>query len=197
VDLSADVVSRADILHGTLSALRDDTTIDVWLVFGRPIVDRYYQAFIEFASATRKAMIVSCGVPIAAEIQAALRAGGIAVLDDPALCLRALGRIVRAGGRTVACAAGARGQGAGFIAGARSTVTATIETDRDFGRVLALSTPHVRTRVVRALPATADDLRDALEEIAGIEVKEGPLDRLCEFAMRERSGAAIEVRLDA
>jgi hypothetical protein len=162
--------------------------VDVWLVFGRPIVDRYYEAFIEFARASRKAVIVSCGVPIAAEIHAALRDANIAVLDDPALCLRALGRIVRATGtpsQTVGCAGGAP-----------LTFSGTIETDRDFGSVLALSRPYGGSRVIRALPATLDDLRDALQELAGGEVNDDVLDRLGEFASGT-AGDTVELRLDA
>jgi hypothetical protein len=135
-------------------------------------------------------VIVTCGVPIPAEINAALRAGGIPVLDDPALCLTALGRIVRSEGKTVGCAAGAPIVAA---ADAPLTITATIETDRDFGSVLALTTPHAPRRVVRALPASADDLRDALEEIAGTHPPERTIDRLREFAASGTAAAPLEL----
>jgi acyl-CoA synthetase (NDP forming) len=186
VDLSADVVSRADILHGTLAALREDRGIDVWVVFGRPIVDRYYDAFIEFARSSGKAVIVACGVPIPPEIHEPLRAGGIPVLEDPALCLTAVGRIVRASRRNVGCAAGAP-----------LTITATIETDRDFGNVLALAAPHARDRVIRALPAMEADLRDALNEIGEALPSEDALDRLREFVASGQPGAHIDFDLNA
>jgi len=186
VDLSADVVSRADILHGTLAVLREDRDIDVWLVFGRPIVDRYSAAFIEFARARGKVVIVSCGVPIPPEIDAALRAGGIPVLDDPALCLTALGRIVRAARKNAGCAAGTPRK-----------ITATIETDRDFGSVLALTTSHAPRRVVRALPADANDLRDALEEIAGMHPPESTIDRLQDLVASGTPATQIELDLNA
>jgi acyl-CoA synthetase (NDP forming) len=187
VDLSADVVSRADILHGTFATLRDDESVDVWLVFGRPIVDRYYQAFIDFARASGKAVIVSCGVPIAPEIRTALRDGGVAVLDDPELCLRALGRIVRAVDRGTVRDAGA----------APTKITATIEDDRDFGHVLALSAQHGPSRVVRALPAQRDDLCDALGEIAGTRVSQSMVERLGQFAATATAGRRIELDFPA
>jgi acyl-CoA synthetase (NDP forming) len=186
VDLSADVVSRADILHGTLAVLGEDRSIDVWVVFGRPIVDRYCDAFIEFARTSGKVVIVSCGVPIPAEIHAALRAGGIPVLDDPALCLTALGRIVRAAGRTVRRAAKAP-----------PAITATIEIDRDFGKVVALTAPHAPQRVVRVLPARVDDLRDALEEAAGTPAGQGAIDRLQDFVGSGPPATQIELDVNA
>jgi acyl-CoA synthetase (NDP forming) len=187
VDLSADVVSRADILHGTLTALGDDHSVDVWLVFGRPIVDRYYQAFIDFARASGKTVIVSCGVPIAPEIRTALRDAGIGVLDDPELCLRALGRIVRATRRRFAqCAPGTP-----------VVITATIEHDRDFGSVLGLSTRYAHARVVRALPATQEDLRDALQEIAGTPVAEDMVEQLGQFAASGTVGRRADLELTA
>lgn len=184
VDLSADVVSRADILHGTLAALRADDSIDVWLVFGRPVVDRYYQALIDFARTSGKPVIVSCGVPIAPDVHAALREGGIAVLEDPELCLRALGRVERAVGGLTRRADSAPAE-----------VTASIEHDPDFGAVLALSAPHVGPRVIRALPAAPDRLRDALEEIAGAHLAESAIERLLQFAASEKAGRRIELSL--
>jgi hypothetical protein len=127
-------------------------------VFGRPVVDRYYQTLIDFARASGKAMVVSCGVPIAPEIHAALREGGIAVLDDPELCLRALGRVV------VGCADSA--PAGGPSAHPTSNVRVAVEHDRDFGDIVTLTAPDRAGRVVRALPASDDDLRDALHAIA-------------------------------
>jgi acyl-CoA synthetase (NDP forming) len=195
VDLSADVISRAEILYGALAALRDDSSIDVWLVFGRPIVDRYYPALIEFAQASGKAVIVSCGVALERQVHEALRAGGIAVLEDPELCLRALGRIQRAAGASdasgvkaqtdeallnsrlrendvtdVASAqAGAQGKHNDLeirVRGNHGRVHASIENDRDFGSILALRKVGANRRVVRALPASTPDLRDAVPELA-------------------------------
>ena len=179
VDLSADVVSRPEILDGALMALRAGTGIDVWLVFGRPIVDRYYPALIDFARTSGQAVIVSCGVAPDPAAQAALREAGIAVLDDPELCLRALGRIVRAMAGSAGAEAEARSADDGFAlanAGARAdtrrlpapdddTIHAAIENDRDFGPVLALQVRGAG-RAVRALPASAAVLHDALSELA-------------------------------
>jgi acyl-CoA synthetase (NDP forming) len=199
VDLSADVVSRAEILHGTLAELRAEAGIDVWLVFGRPIVDRYCRELVEFARDSGKALIVSCGVPLQAEVRETLRASRIAVLDDPALCLTALGCIWRARrakdvgpaqaqvrGREAALTpiqqesdvapAHARPQEAAPIAASDlnaaaaapdATVRIAIENDRDFGPVVALEI--ARARIVRALPASAEDLRDAAAELCALD----------------------------
>jgi acetate---CoA ligase (ADP-forming) len=185
VDLSADVVSRGEILHGTLAALREDTSVDVWLVFGRPIVDRYYPALIDFARSTSRAVIVSCSVPLEPDVHAALRAGGVPVLEDPELCLRALGRIRRAAatrfphplplsrGERGACfgplfplpsGEGSRVRESAKGGDARS-VHVAIQDDRDFGAVVALSVAGSSRRVVRALPASAPELRDAVHEL--------------------------------
>lgn len=176
VDLSADVVSRAEILHGTLSALREDDSIDVWLVFGRPVVDRYHQALIDFARSSGKALIVSCGVPIAPELHAALTENGVAVLDDPELCMRALGRIHRAISRASVAHPDAM-PAAELVklqtARGAPVLSVAIEQDRDFGPVLALSAATsaggARRRIVRVLPVTAGDLYDAVQELAVME----------------------------
>jgi acyl-CoA synthetase (NDP forming) len=237
VDLSADVVSRAEILHGTLAALREDDSIDVWLVFGRPIVDRYYPALIEFAQASGKAVIVSCGVPLEADVHDALLTGGIAVLQDPELCLRGLGKIQRAAGaRPVAPTRRGAGEavldsrlrgndgnggndGSGVndgsdVAPAKAraedtsldsrlrgnggssgndgssdpqgnevaAVRAAVENDRDFGPVLALSSGVAARRVVRALPASIDDLCDAAQELAVMDKRlSGSLERIVKW----------------
>ncbi|MPZ46994.1 MAG: hypothetical protein GEV05_27245 [Betaproteobacteria bacterium] len=267
VDLSADVVSRAGILHGALAALREDDSIDVWLVFGRPIVDRYYRVLIDFAQTTGKTMIVCCGVPLEPAVHVKLREAGIAVLDDPQLCLRALGRIQRAAiesrmecsgtenhtpcrarigmqadavrpartmvrefpasppalratpprerrGKTRTFPSCQGGAGRDNVAdgvvtlrradytpspreprwseaeeelqragqrkpGSTRSVHAAIEDDRDFGPVLALSSGVVGRRVVRALPASTDDLRDAAQELAAIDSRLcGSLERI-------------------
>ena len=81
----------------------------------------------------------------------------------------------------------------GLRTNGRVEVAATIERDRDFGTVLALSTPQRGERVVRALPATADDLRGALEEIAGARMPESTVERLREFAASETPGDRIEL----
>lgn len=192
VDLSADVISRAQILHGTLAALGADDDIDVWLVFGRPVVDRYPQALIDFADASGKAVIVSCGVPIATELRAALQANHVAVLDDPELTMRALARVVRAiapadtlealasvpsrtAARTLDSSESAellRKRGIPEAAGGVPLLAVTIEHDRDFGPVIGvsvLSASGRERRVVRALPASGATLRDAVRELAANE----------------------------
>jgi acyl-CoA synthetase (NDP forming) len=211
VDLSADVVSRAEILHGTLAALAADDRIDVWLVFGRPIVDRYAPALIEFARASGKTVVVSCGVPPEPAVCARLRDAGIAVLDDPQLCLRALGRIQRAASGSDAAGfaaadpslpAGEGRAGRDHVADkmvswrrahprrasnasehssgntttpplpassrepSNPSVHAAIEDNRDFGPVLTLFGDRSRSRIVRALPLTSEELRDAVHELA-------------------------------
>jgi hypothetical protein len=49
-------------------------------------------------------------------------------------------------------------------------VHAAIESDRDFGPVLTLSNGAAGRRVVRALPASPRDLRDAVQELAAIDI---------------------------
>lgn len=166
VDLSADVIARPEILDGTFDAIRSDASVDVWVVFGRPIVDRYYERLIAFSKSSTKAMVVCCGVPLAPEIHKALQSNGVAVLTDPELCMRALGRIRRAASHSTGEAPRNAVRGAGPM------LSVTIEQDREFGEVLAVSaaTPFGRRRrVVRALPAAASDLRDAVLELAALE----------------------------
>jgi acyl-CoA synthetase (NDP forming) len=97
VDLSADVVSRRDIIDGTFATLAAETLVDTWLVFGRPVIDRYHAEICGFARDTGKSVIVSSGVALRPEVQDALHAGHVAVLDDPAICMRALGAVHAAG----------------------------------------------------------------------------------------------------
>ena len=164
VDLSADVIARPEILDGTFDAIRLDASVDVWVVFGRPIVDRYYERLIAFSKSSTKAMVVCCGVPLAPEIHKALQSNGVAALTDPELCMRALARIQRAAShgaesRAMTCDDG-------------PVLGVAIEQDREFGEVLCISaaTPFGRRRrVVRALPAATGDLRDAVLELAALE----------------------------
>jgi len=196
VDVSADVVSRPDILDGTLACLAEDRDVDVWIVFGRPIIDRYHEALAAFADATGKAVIVSSGVPIAAEIEKSLQDHKVAVLPDPELCMRAIAAILRSRGvagiefadadfnslavrgtgrlldHTTAAAALAA-HGLPVVAEARPALLIAIEEDRDFGAVLIVraASPFVARarRVVRALPASSSDLRDVVAELATLE----------------------------
>lgn len=171
VDLSADVISRPEILHSTLELLRHDPSVDVWMVFGRPVIDRYAQSLIDFARTSPKALVVCCGVPLAPETHALLLDNGIAVLPDPELCLRALASIRRA-----ALPAGPAltiepvELEASFSA---PMLSVTLEQDRDFGDILSLSaTPAFgipQRRVVRALPVSTLDLEDAVRELAALE----------------------------
>ncbi|MBK8738395.1 MAG: CoA-binding protein [Betaproteobacteria bacterium] len=98
VDFSADVVSRRQILDGTFATLAGDTVIDTWIVFGRPVIDRYPAEIAAFAKATGKSVIASSGVALRPETEAALQQDGVPVLDDPELCMRALKAICRAAG---------------------------------------------------------------------------------------------------
>lgn len=96
VDLSADVVSRRQIVDGTLATLAKDTRVDTWLVFGRPVIDRYHGEICAFARDTGKAVMVSSGVALRPEIQEALKQGNVPAFDDPDICIRALGALHRA-----------------------------------------------------------------------------------------------------
>jgi acyl-CoA synthetase (NDP forming) len=194
VDLSADVIARPEILDGVLEVLRNDESIDVWLIFGRPIVDRYHQAFIDFARATGKAVIVSCEVQIAADLQESFQANGVTVLDDPALSMRALAQIVKAArsrapgfdapaelpsrtGQSVMSDADAAatllGHGFTALTGRAPVMHAGVDIDREFGPVVSASalacTGASLQRVVRALPVTREALHDAARELTSNE----------------------------
>jgi hypothetical protein len=71
---------------------------DAWVIFGRPIIDRYHADLSAFVRDTGKLMLLSSGMPLPAEVEAALRLDHVPVLQDPELCVRALGAIHRAGG---------------------------------------------------------------------------------------------------
>ena len=77
VDLSADVVSRRDIIDGTFATLEDDALVDTWLVFGRPVIDRYHAEIRGFAERSGKAVVVSSGVSLRPEIEDALQQAGV------------------------------------------------------------------------------------------------------------------------
>lgn len=171
VDLSADVISRPEILNGTLALLKDEPGVDVWMVFGRPVIDRYAQTLIDFARQSPKALVVCCGVPLAPETHALLLDNGIAVLPDPELCLRALASVRRAAMRPGSAlkidAVELEGSGGPGV------INVALEHDRDFGDTIALSAVPAfglpGRRVVRVLPATALDLEDAVLELAALE----------------------------
>ncbi|MGE5511403.1 MAG: acetate--CoA ligase family protein [Bacteroidota bacterium] len=192
VDLSADVVSRREILDSTLSAIDADDSIDVWMVFGRPVIDRYYRDLAAFSKASSKTVIVSSAVPLAQEVQDALLESGVAVMDDPELCLRALGAVHRAdfavsvkapprdwngsGDLGVASAASAADALAGIgveSTSAAATLRISVEQDEDFGPILTLSSVSVagrsRRRAVRALPVVPEDIGDMVRDLEKAE----------------------------
>lgn len=96
VDLSANVIGRAEILTGALAALPDAAVdIGTWLVFGRPLLDRYSADIAESARRLGGTLIACSGVPVAPEIERQLAEAGVPVLEDPELCLRAIGQVAR------------------------------------------------------------------------------------------------------
>lgn len=143
VDLSADASARSEILAGTFAALMADCDVDTWLVFGRPIIDRYHAAIRAFARESGKLVLVSSVVPMTAEVTAELAQDDVTVLDDPQLCMRALGAIVRAG--PLGYPAIEWGDGAGM----------DVEQDADFGPV-RIDTLADGSRCITILPGTAD-----------------------------------------
>ncbi len=179
VDLSADVISRPELLNGTLAAIPSDDSVDVWVVFGRPVVDRYYEALAAFAKSSGKSLVVSCVVPVAPEIHAALQSSGIAVLPDPELCMRALACIQRASAIPAFTAHSATTPASALPehAGGVPVLLTSIRNDPDFGIVMAISVAsplfndaHSHPRhIIRVLPATAADWHDALCELAALE----------------------------
>lgn len=96
VDLTADIISRPEILTGALEAIDKDDTVDTWIVFGRPIIDRYHAQISDFAKCCGKTVVVCTGVPPTPEIEDILRKDGVIVVQEPELCARALGAIYAA-----------------------------------------------------------------------------------------------------
>lgn len=192
VDLSADVVARGDILDVTLETLKEDDCVNVWMVFGRPVIDRYHQKLADFVHTTGKALIACSGVPLTAEVSSALREGGIAALADPELCMRAIARIAAVREEDsqeseLTMASDAEGPGLGTIdpkptpalwqrlamstsSTARPLLRVEIRFDRDFGMVLAASWQPLleagRSRIVRALPMQGQDLSSMVADLA-------------------------------
>lgn len=184
VDLSADVVARGDILDATLETLKEDDCINVWMVFGRPVIDRYHRKLADFVQSTGKALIACSGVPLTAEVSGALREGGIAALADPELCMRAIARIAAVLQEDsqvpeLTTASGAQGADLGLpgpmstpalwqrlavptSSTARPVLRVESWLDPDFGMVLAASWLPLlavgRSRIVRALPMQGQSL---------------------------------------
>ena len=96
VDLSADVIYRRDIMEGTLGAIREDRSVDGWIVFGRALIDRYYEDVAALARTSRLLVMACPGVPLPAQAERTLADSGVVVLDDPELCCRAVGAVQRA-----------------------------------------------------------------------------------------------------
>ena len=190
IDLSADVVARGEILDHTLAALKEDDCINVWMVFGRPVIDRYHHKLVEFVQTTGKALIACSGVPLVNEVHEALRDGGIAVLADPELCMRAIARIANVGEdessipEQTAATYATDAQialvpqrmlelftsiGISTSAQVRPLLRVETERDADFGAVLAaswqpsLSAGH--DRIVRALPVQGQDLSSMVADL--------------------------------
>jgi acyl-CoA synthetase (NDP forming) len=200
VDVSADVVSRKEIMDGTFAALRDDSTVDTWMIFGRPVIDRYHADICGFARDAGKAVLVASGVALRPEVEDALREGGVAALDDPEICVRALGAIHRAG-RAAPHEGGMQRVGrrragapvdatelanllkrSGVPAPSRAASTAnlvvSVREDDDFGSIVAVGEasqagPRDARRVVRALPISARALAAALSASSTIEPLNG------------------------
>lgn len=165
VDLSADVVARGEILTGTFAALREDRAVGTWLVFGRPIIDRYHAAIRAFARESGRLVLVCPVVPMTAEVGAALAADAVPVLEDPELCMRALGAVLAAGppGRVATDWDAAPREGAPPPEGGAG-LRAAFGQDGDFGAVLRLRGGAVPVACV--LPAGRAVLAAALRRAA-------------------------------
>ncbi len=171
VDLSADVVARGEILTGTFAALLQDDTVDTWLVFGRPIIDRYHAAIRAFARESGKLVLVSSVVPMPQTVEETLKEADVALLDDPALCMRALGAVLAAGPvdrpATDWDSVPTRHGAADVVITVGPGARAVIRQDADFGPVLILQRGDA-PRVVCILPATRTTLAEAARQ-AGID----------------------------
>lgn len=96
IDLSADVIARPAILEGTLTALAEDRSVDTWVVVGRPILERYRAVLADHAPRMAAPLILCTGVPAVPGAAAQDAIPGVAQLDDPELCMRAIARIAAA-----------------------------------------------------------------------------------------------------
>jgi acyl-CoA synthetase (NDP forming) len=224
VDLSADVVARREILVNVFATLANDTLIDAWVIFGRPIVDRYHADIRGFVRETGKLVLVSTGVPLSAEVEQALLEDHVAVLQNPDLCMRALGAIHRAGPLDASHAAdwsaypGRSAAPRSLDPGAADALLARyhlppgsgvaayrvcVEQDKDFGPVLQVSAAGDRggqgaPRAVCILPASDEDLRATCEAIASDAHKDALLNActaICRLYGTETDVAALAVHL--
>ncbi len=95
VDLSANAVNRKDIIEGALKTLRDNEEVANWVVFGRPVLDRYHALIAAEAEHFRGRLIACSGVPVPTETARPLADAGIPLVEDPEACMRAIGCIAR------------------------------------------------------------------------------------------------------
>ncbi|MCG3770667.1 MAG: hypothetical protein JW384_01821 [Nitrosomonadaceae bacterium] len=93
VDLSANVIAREEILAGTLDVLRTTKEVGTWVVFGRPILDRFHKRIADEGKLFEGNLIACSGVGLGAETADSLRDGGVPVVEDPEYCIRAIGRL--------------------------------------------------------------------------------------------------------
>jgi len=194
VDVSADIVARRDILTSTMETLKKDDRVDTWLIFGRPIIDRYHMDLREFWKTSGKAVVVVSGVELPAEIQASLDEDKMVVVQDPELCIRALGTLHRGaaakgkprrdwmampkrvvGNGAVDAAALLAKQGLQVSKEGGAGLKLAIVQDIDFGPVLTIGRAGRDggwrgPRVLRALPADEQDIAKALTEFDQAEL---------------------------
>lgn len=219
VDLSADVVARRDILVNVFATLAKDTLIDAWVIFGRPIIDRYHADIGRWVRETGKLVLVSTGVPLSAEVEQALLEDHVAVLRDPELCMRALGAIHRAGPLEASHATDWDGYPPrraaahplddaaahtllarhGLAQGMAATAFCLrVRQDPDFGPVLLISgaTGSLADRAVCVLPAGDDAIRAACASI-GAATLLGAAQAICRLYASETDIADVTVHLSA
>ena len=189
VDVTADIISRPAIIEDALSAIAIDRLIDTWIIFGRPIIERYHEQVRRFARQRGKRLIVCTGVPPAPELEEKLRDDGITVVHEPELCARALGAIHRADAATSTVArdwlAYAKRDLAETPSPGEETkallarygissveadtgvteVVISIVQDVDFGPLLVMEDTLRDRRSIRALPLSPEDLAAAGSEV--------------------------------
>jgi len=185
VDVTADIIGRRQILTGTLAALEKEDTVSTWIVFGRPIIERYHADITDFARRSGKTVLVCTGVPPKPETEDLLREGGVTVIHEPDLLARALGALHRAAGESAAPrdwlawaprdAAPRRlnekettellaRHGVAVQPGAGAHLTLAIEQDGDFGPLLVLTDAGSGRKAILALPATPAELTELAGE---------------------------------
>mgnify|MGYP001194317917 FL=1 len=96
VDVTADVIHRPEILEAALDAVANDPRVGTWVVFGRPIIDRYHEQLVTHRRGRSHNLIACPCVPTEEHINRSLADGGVPVIEDPLNTAKAIAAVVTA-----------------------------------------------------------------------------------------------------